>query len=55
MDEQRELPADTDAATFRKAIDRVLDGRFRERARFLPHDMAEPRDRLAMEVENARS
>jgi MGT family glycosyltransferase len=48
------LPADAGAAAFREAIQRVLDGPFGERARALARDMAaEPRDRLALEVEHA--
>ena len=48
------LPADADAAAVRNAINRVLNGPFGERARAMAQDIAaEPRDRLALEVETA--
>jgi MGT family glycosyltransferase len=48
------VPAHADAAAFREAIDRVLDGPFSERARRMAqHIAAEPRNRLAVEVETA--
>ena len=48
------VAAHADAAAFRQAISRVLDGPFGERARAMAQAIAaEPRDQLAVEVERA--